>query len=67
MAAPPLTLLVHICNFLSLVLTFDVSPQLRIGLLDWGQTKELSRKDREKVAKLILAVSSHTSPDIVRW
>ncbi|CAM9218186.1 unnamed protein product, partial [Ectocarpus sp. 13 AM-2016] len=39
---------------------------LRIGLLDWGQTKELGRQDREKVANLILAVSSHASPDIVR-
>lgn len=42
-------------------------PQLRIGLLDWGQTKELGREDREKVANLILAVSSRVSPDIVRW
>ncbi|CAN0194323.1 unnamed protein product [Ectocarpus sp. 12 AP-2014] len=43
------------------------TPKLRIGLLDWGQTKELGRQDREKVANLILAVSSHASPDIVRW
>ncbi|CBN74513.1 ABC transporter-like protein [Ectocarpus siliculosus] len=42
------------------------TPKLRIGLLDWGQTKELGRQDREKVANLILAVSSHASPDIVR-
>lgn len=41
--------------------------QLRIGLLDWGQIKELGREDREKVANLILAVSSHISPDIVKW
>lgn len=40
--------------------------QLRIGLLDWGQTKELSRQDREKVANVILAVSSQLSPDIVQ-
>ncbi|CAM9878362.1 unnamed protein product [Laminaria digitata] len=41
------------------------TPKLRIGLLDWGQTKELTRQDREKVANLILAVSSKLSPDIV--
>lgn len=39
--------------------------QLRIGLLDWGQTKELCRLDREKVAGLILAVSNRHSRDIV--
>lgn len=41
--------------------------QLRVGLLDWGQIKELSRSDREKVASLILAVSAKRSEDIVRW
>lgn len=41
--------------------------QLRVGLLDWGQIKELGREDQEKVANLILAVSSHVSPDIVKW
>ncbi|CAM9813549.1 unnamed protein product, partial [Sphacelaria rigidula] len=41
------------------------TPKLRIGLLDWGQTKELRRIDREKVANLILAVSNRQSNEIV--
>lgn len=52
-------------NHVSSLMRFDT--QLRVGLLDWGQIKELSRNDREKVASLILAVSAKRSEDIVTW
>lgn len=73
LAAARLTLLAHVLVTLSntylvyVYVSLVLPSQLRIGLLDWGQTKELGREDREKVANLILAVSSHVSPDIVRW
>ncbi|CAM9496496.1 unnamed protein product, partial [Discosporangium mesarthrocarpum] len=41
-------------------------PKLQLGLLDWGQTKELDRENREKVAGLILAICDRKSEEIVR-
>ncbi|CAM9749507.1 unnamed protein product [Chrysoparadoxa australica] len=41
------------------------TPKLRVGILDWGQIKELEMGPRTKFAEMICAISSQKSDDIV--
>lgn len=39
------------------------TPRLRVGLLDWGQIKELDIGDRQRLARIIEAISKKKSRD----
>ena len=44
---------------------YDLSPQARAGLIDFGQSKQLSEEQRLAFARLVLAMSAAEGTDLL--